>query len=302
MTGMFKGDFRANVQLRSQWASVIANPYRTVGVGFDMPRFGLSSNPIIKKIKWGAYILNESAGASKYNVFNFALSGAYDIPITVNNRIAVGMQLGVINKSVSKNDLYFGDQYTNLNGGGFNGNPTSDLFNSMSTTLPDLNMGLTYYYSKVQSRFNPFVGFAVFHINQPKEEFFYSNNNLPSRFNVNGGTRINISRQHQVNLHALYMKQQNVNEFNANIMGMSFLKGRDDVCLLYGFGYRKVNNQDADVIHLGMKYRNYTCRVSYDVNISQLQAFSNGRGGFEVSLVYIHNKPVKVPSVVCPRI
>ncbi len=302
MTGMFKGDFRANVHLRSQWASVIQNPYRTMGVGFDMPHLNIAALPKLKNIKWGAYILNESAGASKYNVFNIALSGAYDWAIAKDNRVAIGMQLGAINKSVSKNDLYFGDQYTNQGGGGFNGNPTTDLFSSMSTTLADFNMGAMYYYSKVQSRFNPFIGFTVFHINQPKEEFFNMTNNLPARFNVNGGTKINITRLHQVNLHFLYMKQQNVNEININILGMSFLKGREDICLLYGFGYRKVNNQDADILQLGMQYKNYTCRVSYDINISQLQAFSNGRGGFEVSLVYIHNKAIKVPTITCPRI
>ncbi len=301
MTGMFKGDFRANVQIRSQWASVIANPYQTVGVGFDMPSLGIAKLPKLKNFKWGAYILNESAGASKYNVFNFALSGAYDIAIKKNHRFATGLQLGAINKSVSKNDLYFGDQYSNQNGGGFTGN-TSDVFNSISTTLPDLNAGIMYYYSKVQSRFNPFIGFSVFHINQPKEEFFNSINNLPSRFNINGGTKINITRQHQVNLYCLYMKQDNVNELDVNILASSFLRGRDDVCFIYGFGYRKVTNQDADVIQFGMKYKNYTCRVSYDINISQLQSYSNGRGGFEVSLIYIHNKPIKVPSIVCPRI
>jgi len=301
MTGMFKGDFRANVQLRSQWASVIPNPYRTVCVGFDMPHFNVSVFPKLKNLKWGAYILNQSAGASKYNVFNFALSGAYDGAITTNNRFAVGMQLGVINKSVSLNDLYFGDQYTNQGGGGFS-NPTLDQFASMSTTMPDLNMGAMYYYSKVQSRLNPFIGFAVFHLNQPKEEFFNITNNLPARYNVNGGTKINITRQHQVNLHCLYMKQDNIHEVDVNILAMSYLRGRDDLCFLYGLGHRSVNNRDADVVHLGMKYRNYTCRISYDVNISQLQAFSNGRGGFEVSLVYIHNKPIKIPAMTCPRI
>ena len=302
MTGMFKGDFRANVHLRSQWASVIQNPFRTVGVGFDMPHMNLPAFPKLKNIKWGAYILDQSAGASKYNVFNFALSGAYDVAIKkTNNRVAAGLQLGFINKSVSKNDLFFGDQYTNQGGGSFS-NPTLDQFNSMSTTLPDLNMGVMYYYSKVQSRFNPFVGFSVFHINRPKEEFFSTPNNLPSRYNINGGSKINITRQHQVNLHFLFMKQDNIQEVDVNVMAMSYLKGRDDVCLLYGFGHRSVSNQDADVLHFGMKYRNYTCRVSYDINVSQLQAFSNGRGGFEVSLVYIHNKPVKIPAMTCPRI
>ena len=95
---------------------------------------------------------------------------------------------------------------------------------------------------------------------------------------------------------------KNIREVQVNIMGMYFVTKRDDVCLLYGLGYRKANNEDSDIIHLGMKYKDITCRVSYDINISQLKTFSSGKGGFELSLVYVRSRPINIPAVVCPRI
>jgi hypothetical protein len=74
------------------------------------------------------------------------------------------------------------------------------------------------------------------------------------------------------------------------------------MCFLYGYSYRILNNKDAQIVHLGMKYQDFTCRVSYDINVSTLKSFSSGRGGFEISLVYIRSKPAVIPNVTCPRI
>lgn len=301
MTGMFNGDVRVNVQIRSQWASVIPNPYKFGGMGCDMSLAKLIGKPKLKDFKVGAYLLNERAGASQYNVFDFALSGAYDWAIKQkDHHVSFGLQLGTINTSVNTSALYFNNQY---NDGGFNTTiPSGESFNNTNTLMPELNTGVMYYYSKVQSRLNPFAGFSVFHITEPKETFLKENSNLPRRYSFNGGTKININRQHQINLSAIYMWQVNVTEFQGNIMGMSYLKGRSDVCLLYGFGHRIAGNIDSEIIRFGLQYRNYTCQVSYDINDSQLQQFSSGRGGFEVSLVYIHSKRITVPPLVCPRI
>lgn len=305
MTGSFNGDFRVNVHTRSQWAKVIQNPYFTTGVGFDVPQLlALQRSPSLRSLKLGAYILNERAGTGKFNVFNFAISAAKDFSLNDNNRITAGLQLGFINKSVDFNALNFGSQYTTKDKGGFDMNTSSgEVFSNASTAMPDINLGVLYYFTKEQSLFIPFFGIAAFHLTQPKEDFLNSTNKLPRRFNAHGGTKINYSKYHQVNIHFLVMQQtSNVRELQGNVMGMSFLKGRDDFCLLYGFGYRNANNQDAGIIHMGLKYGDITGRVSYDINISDLKTFSNGQGGFEFSLIYVRSKPIIIPPTTCPRI
>ena len=192
MTGMFHGDFRSNMHFRTQWKSVIPNPFITTGIGIDMPNLNMLSHPILRNIKVGGYIINERAGASKFNVFNFALSGAYDLAVYNSSHHAVlGVQTGFINKSVSLNDLFFQTQYNNLNGGGFNTDVVSgEVLSNANSVVPELNIGTMYYYSNVQSRINPFIGFSVFHLTQPKENFFNTgtsiDNRLPRRYNING--------------------------------------------------------------------------------------------------------------------
>jgi hypothetical protein len=48
--------------------------------------------------------------------------------------------------------------------------------------------------------------------------------------------------------------------------------------------------KDAVIIHLGVKQDSYALRFSYDVNTSYLKSYTNGRGAWEVSLVYTGEK------------
>lgn len=297
MTGMFNGDYRINLHYRNQWASVISKPFTTGGIGFD------KTSKKFNQLKFGGYVLNYLAGSGNYNVLNAILSGAYDMGIKKsNNHIALGVQAGVINKSVNMSNIYFENQYNTQNGGGFNSaTPNSELFNNTSIILPEINLGILYYYSNTQSRINPFLGFSVFHLTQPKETFFNIDNQLPRRYVAQGGFKINISERNQVNIHALAQQQTNVQELALNMMGMFYLQN-NNVCLLYGFSYRINKNVDADVVSLGIKWRDFTYRVGYDINISALQTYSNKRGGFEMSLIYIHRRPISNPVITCPRI
>ncbi len=61
---------------------------------------------------------------------------------------------------------------------------------------------------------------------------------------------------------------------------------------------------DALVPYFGLEYSTFRLGISYDVNISALKTASNGRGGMEVSLIYINNKKEggRTPSFMrCPK-
>ena len=221
-----------------------------------------------------------------------------------DHHVAVGIQTGVINKFVNMDALSFQRQYNNANGGGFNTQiPNGENFTNTSVFLPELNTGLLYNYAKLNSRFNPFLGVAAYHLTQPNETFFNVTNRLPIRFVLNTGSKINIHKQHQAHLHVLTMMQKNVIQVQSNIMGNFFISpNSEDIAIIYGFSYRTLNNSDAGIIHLGAKYRDFTGRVSYDINISDLKNFSSGRGAIEISLVYIRTKPIKAANVSCPRL
>jgi type IX secretion system PorP/SprF family membrane protein len=292
MTGMFNGDYRINAHHRSQWRSIATKPFNTSALSFDMP---------YKKIKAGAFILNNRAGAGSYNVLNFVLSAAYDYSFKKNphHHIAAGIQAGVIHKSVNMEKLYFSTQYNSSNGGGFNTDISSgEIFSNASIILPEANIGLMYFHSDVRKKINPFLGFSAFHLTEPNESFFGVVNKLPRRYLLHAGARINISEKLYLLMHSLAMQQTNDRETVNTFLANYYLKS-SDVLLLAGATYR---SRDAVIAHTGIKYGHYTYRFSYDINTSSLSAISNGKGGFELSVIYIIKKPIPNPVVSCPRI
>jgi type IX secretion system PorP/SprF family membrane protein len=292
MTGMFDGYYRVHLHYRTQWAAVATKPYTTTGLSFDMP---------IKKFGIGVQIMDYHAGTGSYNELSALLSVGYDVVFdkAKNHHLALGIQGGIIQKSVNMNKLTFGNQYTSADGGGFDtGLPSGETFTNTNYTVPDFNAGFLYYYAKENVRFNPFIGFSAFHLTQPNESFFGATNKLPIRYYLHGGTKININEKIQLLPKFIYMNQINDQEFTASLLLHYFLKG-SDTYLIFGPTYR---NKDAAIIELGLKKGQYTACVSYDVNTSTLKTSTNYRGGFEISFTYIARRSKPNPLANCPRL
>ncbi|MGH2644794.1 MAG: type IX secretion system membrane protein PorP/SprF, partial [Chitinophagaceae bacterium] len=59
---------------------------------------------------------------------------------------------------------------------------------------------------------------------------------------------------------------------------------------------------DAINPYVGMEVNNLHIGLSYDINVSTLRPASNYRGGFELSLIYIYQKPNSKNKVInCPK-
>lgn len=292
LAGQFDGKYRLHAHYRTQWGSVSSKAFNTSAISFDMP---------YKKFAFGLQVLNNRAGAGNYNVLNIALNAAYNIYLDKDktHKIAFGIQGGTIQKSVNFNNLYFENQFTSVGGGSFDLNaPTGETINNNSFWIPDLNAGFVYFYGKEQIRINPFVGYSVFHITQPQEDFFETNNNLPMRHVIHGGAKINISNTVQILPKGLYMQQENASEVNVGMM-LHYNMQKAGTILMLGTNFRTA---DAFIIEAGAKYGSYEARISYDVNTSDLNDFSDGKGGFEVSITYIPKIFKPNPIRNCPRI
>jgi type IX secretion system PorP/SprF family membrane protein len=292
LVGQFDGKYRVHGHYRTQWGSVSSKPFNTAAISFDKS---------IKKFAVGAQVLNYRAGAGNYDALGITLSGGYSFTFDKKkvHKISIGVQGGVIQKSVDFNELYFENQYTTTGGGSFDqGLPTGETFGANSFWLPDLNAGFVYYYGADQKKLNPFVGASVFHITEPKESFYGVENKLPMRIMGHGGIKVNLSERIQFIPKVLYMKQKNAQEIDYSLMMHYHLKG-SGVILMLQPTYRTV---DAFIIEAGVKYSNYEVRLGYDYNTSTLNDFSDGKGGFEISLTYIPKVFKRNPVNNCPRI
>ncbi len=289
-TGKTDGIFRAHGHYRSQWSSLTPDPFTTSIFSFDMPfeQFGA-----------GLYVRSSRAGQGDFGIFNMLLSGSYDQKLNQKgtHRVSVGIQGGFIQKSVNPQQLTFESQYTAQNGGSFDQSLASgENFQRTSFTVPDLNAGLLYYHSKESSRFQPFIGGTVHHILEPQETFFQASNDLPMRYSVQAGSRINISKKFQLLAKGLSMYQKNDREHRVGLLAHYLLE--NGAYLILGPNWRA---QDAVIVEAGVEYDSYQVRMSYDINTSSLRPSTNGRGGFEISFIYTGYPPEPEPIDHCPR-
>lgn len=291
MTGMFNGDFRAVIHYRSQWSSIVSNPFQSSVLSLDTRK---------KQFGIGGYVSNTIAGTNRYSSTSFVLSASYDFKFTgkPHNHIALGVQGGGIVKSINMNSITFEDQYDPANGGSFI-NSTNETFSSGSTFLPELNAGILYYYTNTNKKINPFIGASTQHLTQPNESLLGSQSLLPMRNNVHLGTKIHINKKFQFLVHALAMKQGNIEELMFSWIGYSYFEKND---ISFSYGLTRRTNNDAVIVQMGLKYKKFQYRISYDLNTSNLQTVSSGRGGFEISLVYISSKINPLPIRTCPNL
>lgn len=292
MTGMVDAPWRIHAQYRNQWKAVAFKPYNTALISFDAP---------VGKWGFGGQITEMRAGVGGYNVFQALASAAYNVPLDKRrfHQLAMGLQGGLTQKSVEYNIYTFDSQYTPTNGGYFDKNlSTNENLVSKTIYQPQVNAGLLYFFSKQQSRLNPFVGYSAFNLLQPKETFFGFNNKLPMRHYINSGVRINITELFYVIPKALVMVQKNAYE-QTYALDFGYYLSQDDLYLLAGVTYR---NQDAGIIYVGARKSNYIAKIGYDVNTSSLRDASHQRGAFEISFTYIAKKKKTETVRNCPRL
>ncbi len=292
LTGVVDANFRAHLQYRNQWRSVAFKPYSTALISLDAP-----------KGKWGfgGQIMNMRAGVGNYNVLQGLASVSYAVPIDKNrfHNISFGLQGGATQKRVEAALYTFDNQYTNQNGGSFDNTLASgETYNRQSFVTPQLNAGFMYFNAKQQARLNPFLGYSVFNLSNPKETYYHTNNKLPIRHYAHAGVRINITELFYVLPKVLIMLQKNATEQLYSVDAGYFLK-EQEFYLLAGLNYRV---KDASVVYIGARKNNYIAKIAYDANVSGLRDVSKYRGAFEISFTYLAKKSKSKEVRHCPRL
>ena len=225
LTGVFSGDWRLHAQYRTQWKSVNFKPYTSALLSFDMP---------IGKWGIGLQVNNFRAGYGNFNVLQGLVSAAYNMPLDRRriNNISFGIQAGAMQKSLEYQLLSFNNQYTINNGGEFDNSISSvETFGAQKMIVPVVNASVLYYFSKQQSKLNPFIGLSIFNLLKPKESFFNQDNRLPIRYYLHVGSRVNITELFYLLPKVLIMQQRNFSEQTYSVEAGYFLKGSETYLL-----------------------------------------------------------------------
>lgn len=330
LTGIFDFDYinkhvRYTGNYRQQWRSV-ASDYLNVATPFTTA--SLSIDGMIKRAKSisrhyggvGVYGNNDRAGDLGFGTQQFGLALAYHQAIGEGyHYVSGGASYGWNIRSFDINNAYFDNQWNGLT---FDPTlSTGENFPSTRFTFPDLNFGVAFHnYS--QQRISYQIGLGVFHLLQPKQSFYLNpaDERLKRKFAAHGLLRIPLELNKSILPSINYIQQGSQRE--GYILGFyKYDHSHTDapgkpvktIGFQVGGGYRAVRNIDtqisADAMILAAKFRKDALVIgaAYDINLSGLGAATQGRGAFELSIIYYMDlyksdrKPhVKPDKVKCP--
>lgn len=305
LTGIMNCNGRFTMNYRSQWSSVMQNPFTTYSATYDA-RIPVGRSDFFG---WGLNFVTDKAGASEFGIVQGKLSGSYSKKMGGRRKTAhylvAGAEAGLSQQSINFFALQFGSQF---DGERYDGNlPTNENFARETFLFGDVSAGLLWF-TVLNENTNFYVGSAFSHLNSPNRSFFDDNIQWDSKLTVHAGGEVMLGRNWGLVPGVVLFRQGPALETNVGT-SVKFLLGNrtgDYQAFQVGLWGRVARNldngllSDAAIISTRFDFNNFTLGFSYDINVSELNAASNGNGGFELALVYqICNGFQR--NVYCPR-
>lgn len=319
LTGVMNCNTRFIANYRNQWGAILgANAFNTYSASFD------------KKIPVGKYdyfgiggtFWGDVAGEADFQTLQARLSGSYSRRMGGNRELAhylvFGADAGFGQRSIDFLKLRFGSQHDGQ--GGFD--PTrgsGENFARDNFIFADVSAGLLWF-TVLNKNNNFYAGAAMHHLNSPDVSFGQDSIvPLYTRFTGHAGGEFAVAGNIGLVPGVVVFKQGP--SFLLNLgTSVRFTLAEDDYSVnsfQVGVWMRLVNNYlftngdvgassssslgaDAVIFSTKFEYNNFGIGFSYDWNVSDLRAASNGNGAFEFSLIYTicgnENRGVYCPS------
>lgn len=244
----------------------------------------------------GLLVVNDVAGGLRTTEIQIAL--AYEAPLGRKVRydhLRGGFQVGVVNRHLNMEKLVFEDQFDGL---GFS-LPTSESGNiaNLSQFNMDVSMGLMYYKTqkiKGNPEFNPYLGFAIHHLNRPLVSFFPSDKyRMSIRYTFFGGAKMRTRTPLDFNLNLIYMihNQSNLLSINPFVRFVFYENGiwfkNEKAAAMAGFIIRP---SDSFVSYLGFDFnKTFAFAFAYDLLVSRSTIVNKNFGGLQLMVRYLIN-------------
>lgn len=283
-TGVFQGDIRAMGMYRSQWTSVPVS-YRTFAAAFDMKAWQRGAN----SVGAGLLVQQDKAGDAGLSWLQIGFSGSATRVLDDWNSLSVGFGLAVAQRRFDISGLTFKNQWT---GDTYDASlPTKESFNQSSGLSPTLSAGLNWRLEVPGKRTEANVGIGAFHLNRPAIGFDPGGSEqLPVRLAVLANSAVALNESYDLIVFAIGQRMGVAQEILFGAGGKLWLIP-DQTAIQFTLAMRL---GDALIPALQYEFGDWTIGLSYDWNRSDFQTATNGRGGFELAVVY---RSLPVPPV-----
>lgn len=299
-TGVYDGTYRVAGIYRNQWRS-ISTAFNTYSASFDIKLLQTKLPNDIFAV--GGMFTGDRSGDGKLTMNSGMVSAAFHKGLDKNHRhfLGLGIQLGYTQKSLKYQQLAFPSQFSN-------GDFDLSISNGENIAKPnigyfDMQAGLLHQSTVFNDRLGITTGLTVSHLTMPRESFFNDKGTkLAMRYTVQHGYRIKASKQVYITPNFIYQYQNKAQEINfGTAVEYHTNLGKSEFVASLGGWYRL---KDAAIITAGIELYRLRALFAYDINVSTLKPATNGRGGFEIALIYtgfIKTKSVSYPILVpCP--
>jgi len=332
LTGAFKGTYRINGLYRGQWNGFGDSKGLRTLVG--SAEFNVKGGLLLDNdwVSGGLSFYQDEAGSArrKYTATGFSIGYHLGMDKDYKNVFSVGLNYGSLGSSVGSHILrgqLDGSTQPDFSSGQFGGEcdlPGCDTRQDNQPKSNDISLGFTY---KTEINENPLrIGVSMLHLNQPETTVARGRG---SGIDSTGGGPIGptpptnrkedpfsrvlafhaetstlLSSRVRLNPAALFMVSAGTAEFQIQSTLDYLVSPKDQISITGGLGFRPLPSFDAGYLMAGVKIKDLTFRLSYDITLSSLRQVGGGNG-FEMSVGYIGKiyRDPKVDKVIfCPRL
>lgn len=218
--------------------------------------------------------------------------------------VHAGIQPGIVIKSIDFYSHSFPNQLSWNKGKFDNTLPNNETGVVQRFTYFDLNAGVGA--SRRFGRIEPEIGYALFHINKPKESFVSDDSRLTIRQAYNLGLNYYMGNAMVFRAYSLYGYTTKVSDWVSGL-NVEYILSKNVYftnSVFAGFMWRDgfKRNSDAGIVTAGLNYSHYTIGFSYDITFSQLKTAVDGRGAYEIAIIYrAKNTRLTKKAIPCER-
>ncbi len=318
MTGVFQGSARVNANYREQWTGIFSDiPLRTIHAAGEY-KFNVFGDDYLALGISAFY--DEIGSATKLQTTKGQLGISYSKQLDgsryrqSSKYLVAGVQIGAGQQKIDFGNLWFDRQYDSSNVAVNNQFPNGESV-PQSNVYSDINLGLLYYNVFSENK-SFYIGGAIDHVTQPKISFFGDNKEvLRRRYTIHAGGEIPFTEDLSLLPSLMFTTQGPSMTASA---GGNFRYSHHDwneLAVRAGLAARLANSysytgtnqsggssflMDAITIAFILEKDHFLFGASYDIHTSSLAQPTNGRGAFEISVIYVAPEKKQV-STACPK-
>lgn len=300
LAGSAAGNYRVAVNYRDQWRGALDNPLKTFGVSGDL-KFLLNDRQERPDIAAGGFMFfSDQVGDFDLNTNQIALIGAFHKSLSqkFDNYLGIGFQVGLLQKSINYEDLFFQDQFNAIDD--FN-LATGELLPANNYAFIDFAVGLNYTIAPVKGK-QYYGGLSYTHLTSPNVSFYriddtpnpdlVRENAIHAKLSGYLGASLSMSETTDIQPRVLFLNQGPHTEVNLGTNIKYKFLNAETKYIHFGPWLRFVQNQEgfgveSIVFSAGYEIKNMIIGISYDHSISDLVTDRKGLNAFEISLTYL---------------